>query len=55
MTMRNTDKFEVEKCGSNRYRDSALPYMKRLLNRHQLFKALNVPMNCGKYAPISLR
>ena len=60
MTMRNTDKFEVEKCASNRYRDSALPYMKRLLNRHQLeknqlFKALNVPMNYGKHVPISLR
>ena len=56
MTMRSTDKFEVETCGSNRYRDSALPYVKRLLNRYQLdknqlSKALNVPMNYGKYAP----
>ena len=50
MSMRNSEKFALEKCGSVRYRDSALPYMKRLLNKYQsdknkLFKAISVPMN----------
>ena len=50
MSMRNSEKFALEKCGSVRYRDSALPYMKRLLNKYQLeknkiLKALSVPMN----------
>ena len=59
MSMRNSEKFLLEKCGSVRYRDSALPYMKRLLNKHQLeksqlFRALSVPMNYGKCMSISL-
>ena len=52
MTMRESEKFALEKYGSVRYRDSALPYMKRLLNKYQLeknrtLKALSVPMNFG--------
>ena len=53
MSMRNSERFALEKYGSVRYRDSALPYMKRLLNKYQvdkdkLFKELsNVPMNHG--------
>ena len=59
MSMRSSEKFLLEKCGSVRYRDSALPYMKRLLNKHQLeksqlFRALSVPMNYGKCMSISL-
>ena len=47
MSMRNSEKFALEKCSSVRYRDSALPYMKRLLNKYQsdknkLFKAISV-------------
>jgi len=51
MSMRNSEKFALEKCGSVRYRDSALPYMKRLLNKNQLEKnkllkaLISVPMN----------
>ena len=52
--MRNTEKFSLEKYGSVsvRYKDSAVPYMKRLLNKYQsdkdnLFKVLSVPMNYG--------
>ena len=56
MSMRNSEKFALEKCGSVRYRDSALPYMKRLLNKYQsdknkLFKAISVPMNYGTTSP----
>ena len=53
MSMRNSEKFLIGKYGSVRYRDSALPFMKRLLNKHQLVKnelakALeSVPMNYG--------
>ena len=53
MSMRNSERFALEKYGSVRYRDSALPYMKRLLNKYQadknkVFKALStVPMNHG--------
>ena len=53
MSMRKSEKFALEKYGSARYSDSALPYMKRLLNKYQddknnLFKALStVPMNYG--------
>ena len=52
MLMRNTEKFAIDKYGSVRYKDSAVPYMKRLLNKYQfdkdkLFKALTVPMNDG--------
>ena len=59
MSMRKSEKFLVEKCGSDRYKNSALPYMKRLLNKHQveksaLFKVLSVPMNHGNCLPISL-
>ena len=50
MSMRKSEKFALEKYSSVRYRDSALPYMKRLLNKYQLEKnklvnALSVPMN----------
>ena len=50
MSMRNSEKFALEKCGSVRYSDSALPYMKRLLNKYQLeknkiLKVLSVLMN----------
>ena len=50
MSMRNSEKFALEKYSSVRYRDSALPYMKRLLNKYQLeqnklVNALSVPMN----------
>ena len=50
MSMRNSEKYAVEKCSSVRYRDSALPYMRKLLNKYQfekikLLKALSVPMN----------
>ena len=56
MSMRNSEKFALEKCGSVRYRDSALPYMKRLLNKYQsvknkLVKAISVPMNYGTTSP----
>ena len=59
MSMRNSEKFLVEKCGSDRYKNSALPYMKRLLNKHQLeksalLKVLSVPMNHGDRSSISL-
>ena len=60
MSVRNSEKFLIEKYGSVRYRDSALPFMKRLLNKHQLekkelAKALeSVPMNYGNLAPTSL-
>ena len=52
MLMRNTEKFSLEKYDSVRYKDSAVPYMKRLLNKYQLdkdnlFKVLSVPMNYG--------
>ena len=54
MSMRNSERFALEKCGSIRYRDSALPYMKRLLNKYQLEKnrllkelSVPVPMNYG--------
>ena len=59
MSMRTSEKFLVEKCGSDRYKTSAVPYMKRLLNKHQLeknalFKELSVPMNHGDCSSISL-
>ena len=52
MLMRCSEKFAIEKYGSVRYKDSALPYMKRLLNKYQfekdkLFKVLAVPKNYG--------
>ena len=52
MLMRNTGKFSLEKYGYVRYKDSAVPYIKRLLNKDQfdkdkLFKVLYVPMNYG--------
>ena len=52
MLMRNTEKFAIEKYGSVRYQESALPYMKRLLNKYhsdkdKLLKVLSVPMNYG--------
>ena len=52
LTMRKSEKFALEKYGSVRYRDSALPYMKRLLNKYlleknRMLKALSVPMNFG--------
>ena len=50
MSMRNTEKYAVEKCDSVRYQGSALPYMRKLLNKYQfekikLLKALSLPMN----------
>ena len=50
MTMRESEKFALHKYGSVRYRDSAIPYMKRLLNEYQLVQnklhtSLSVPMN----------
>ena len=27
MTMRDTERFELNKCGSSRYKNSAIPYM----------------------------
>ena len=50
MLMRNSEKYEIEKCSSVRYRDSALPYMRKLLNKYQLgknklLKELSVLMN----------
>ena len=52
MLMRNTERFAIEKYGSVRYQESALPYMKRLLNKYhsdkdKLLKVLSVPMNYG--------
>ena len=52
MLMRKSDKFALDKYGSVRYKDSAIPYMKRLMNKYQLdkdrlFKVLSVPMNYG--------
>ena len=38
MTMRKSEMFAVKKCGSERYQASALPYMKRLLNKYKLEK-----------------
>ena len=59
LSVRNSEKFLVEKYGSDRYRNSALPFMKRLLNKHQLeksalFKVFSVPMNHGVSTSISL-
>ena len=50
MTMRGSEKFALHKYSSVRYRDSAIPYMKRLLNEYQLVQnklhtSLSVPMN----------
>ena len=52
MSMRSSEKFAIEKYGSVRYKNSALPYMKRLLNKYQtdkdkLLKVSSVPMNYG--------
>ena len=52
MLMRSSEKFALEKYGSVRYKNSALPYMKRLLNKYQtdkdkLLKLISVPMNYG--------
>ena len=52
MLMRNTERFAIEKYGSVRYQESALPYMKRLLNKYhsdkdKLLRVLSVPMNYG--------
>ena len=40
MLMRNTEKFSLEKYGSVRYKDSAVPYMKRLLKDISLIKTI---------------
>ena len=50
MTMRESEKFALHKYGSVRYRDSAIPYMKRLRNEYQfeqnkLHNSLSVPIN----------
>ena len=50
MSMRNSEKYAIGKCSSVRYQDSALPYMRNLLNKFQLeknklLKELSVPMN----------
>ena len=33
-----TENFAIDKYGSVRYKDSAVPYMKRLLNKYQFDK-----------------
>ena len=35
MLMRDTEKFGLSKCGSSRYKNSAIPYMISLLNRYE--------------------
>ena len=63
MIMRQSDKFETEKFGSVRYRNSAIPNMIRLLNKSEnqkndklsLISSLNiVPMNYDVSSSISL-
>ena len=57
--MRNTEKFELGKFGSSRYKSSAIPYMLTLLNSYEsqksnILKNISVPMNYGAPMPISL-
>ena len=34
MKLRNTEEYEVNKFNTIRYKNSAIPYMQRLLNEH---------------------
>ena len=35
MELRNTETFKVKMANTQRYKDSAVPYMQRLLNKHE--------------------
>ena len=35
MSMRDTERFELSKCGSSRYKRSAIPYMISMLNKYE--------------------
>jgi hypothetical protein len=35
MKLRNTEAFNVNKANTERYKNSAIPFMQRLLNEHE--------------------
>ena len=60
MSMRSTEKFELGKFGSTRYRKSAIPYMVSILNKYEnhknvILKKFSVPMNYDAPVSVSLR
>ena len=59
MITRSTDKYEIGKLGSTRYKNSAIPYMLSVLNSYEgqksdILKSISVPMNYGAPTSISL-
>ena len=59
MSMRSTEKFKIDKFGSIRYKNSAIPYMLSILNSYESQKSdiltkISVPMNYGAPTSISL-
>ena len=60
MSMRSSEKFELGRFGSTRYKKSAIPYLISLLNRYESKKSdilskISVPMNYGAPVSVSLR
>ena len=52
MSMRDTEKFKLSKFGSSRYKNSAIPYMISLLNRHESQKRDTLKMISRVKVPI---